>query len=318
MSSLKVAHLPWDPAPPAPAPTASQTLPSNARLPSQTLPSNGNTVSTPPSSSSTPGPQIKQDPSTVPTGPSPANQYSIPMQYPPGVQLNARQRAAANLHNAYGIQAGPQIAQLQQGNIPRIPMPAQPMNMVKQEDQKPQMSSLPEYQSAPSQPPVPPIKSSQNDGSGDVLLDWQEEATRRRQLAARHRGEADRLMHDQFLYTQSRLEGGGLMLPLNERSETRLAVKRGHQNRNSAVTPHEASSSLGQAQGDAAADEERPIDEDEDAINSDLDDPNDQVDDDENEDIEQVMLCTYDKVQRVKNKWKCTLKDGILKVDGSE
>lgn len=30
------------------------------------------------------------------------------------------------------------------------------------------------------------------------------------------------------------------------------------------------------------------------------------------------ILCTYDKVQRVKNKWKCTLKDGVMSVGGKE
>ena len=44
--------------------------------------------------------------------------------------------------------------------------------------------------------------------------------------------------------------------------------------------------------------------EDEDAINSDLDDPDDNLDDDdEDEDGGHIMLCMYDKVQRVKNKW---------------
>ena len=58
---------------------------------------------------------------------------------------------------------------------------------------------------------------------------------------------------------------------------------------------------------------------DEDAINSDLDDPEDPVDDtDEMSPNQEVMLCTYDKVQRVKNKWKCTLKDGILVTGGKE
>ena len=61
-------------------------------------------------------------------------------------------------------------------------------------------------------------------------------------------------------------------------------------------------------------------DEDEDAINSDLDDPEDETnqindDDDDNGD---TILCTYDKVQRVKNKWKCTLKDGVLNANGKE
>jgi len=59
--------------------------------------------------------------------------------------------------------------------------------------------------------------------------------------------------------------------------------------------------------------------DDEDAINSDLDDPDELAGDpDADADTDQAMLCTYDKVQRVKNKWKCTLKDGILKVDGKE
>jgi transcription initiation factor TFIIA large subunit len=59
--------------------------------------------------------------------------------------------------------------------------------------------------------------------------------------------------------------------------------------------------------------------EDEDAINSDLDD-SDEDDHNENEDdeIPQIMLCTYEKVQRTKNKWKCVLKDGVLTVNGKE
>ncbi|KLJ08778.1 transcription initiation factor TFIIA large subunit [Blastomyces silverae] len=59
---------------------------------------------------------------------------------------------------------------------------------------------------------------------------------------------------------------------------------------------------------------------DEDAINSDLDDSEDMLDDhnDGDDAVGQVMLCTYDKVQRVKSKWKCTLKDGILTSGGKE
>jgi len=76
--------------------------------------------------------------------------------------------------------------------------------------------------------------------------------------------------------------------------------------------------SITRAQGDAAGDDDDDV-EDEDAINSDLDDPDDLAANAENgEETDQVMLCTYDKVQRVKNKWKCTLKDGILRVEGSE
>ena len=76
--------------------------------------------------------------------------------------------------------------------------------------------------------------------------------------------------------------------------------------------------SLARAQGDAAGDDDDD-EEDEDAINSDLDDPDDlAANEEDNENTDQVMLCTYDKVQRVKNKWKCTLKDGVLRVEGNE
>jgi transcription initiation factor TFIIA large subunit len=59
---------------------------------------------------------------------------------------------------------------------------------------------------------------------------------------------------------------------------------------------------------------------DEDAITSDLDDSADDGHDDadDGESAGHMMLCTYEKVQRVKNKWKCTLKDGVLTVNGKE
>ncbi|CDK24183.1 unnamed protein product [Kuraishia capsulata CBS 1993] len=60
---------------------------------------------------------------------------------------------------------------------------------------------------------------------------------------------------------------------------------------------------------------------DSDDINSDLDDPDDDElnSDDDNEDQEgNIMLCLYDRVQRVKNKWKCTLKDGVTNIDGKD
>ncbi|KAI9822845.1 MAG: transcription factor IIA subunit alpha [Phylliscum demangeonii] len=62
------------------------------------------------------------------------------------------------------------------------------------------------------------------------------------------------------------------------------------------------------------------VPDDEDAINSDLDDPDDGADENGADDdtMLQIMLCMYDKVQRTKNKWKCTLKDGVLTVGGRE
>lgn len=58
-----------------------------------------------------------------------------------------------------------------------------------------------------------------------------------------------------------------------------------------------------------------------DVINSDLDDSDEDQDDyAEDEDLENgmIMLCLYDKVQRVKNKWKYVLKDGIANINGKD
>lgn len=67
---------------------------------------------------------------------------------------------------------------------------------------------------------------------------------------------------------------------------------------------------------------------DSDAINSDLDDSDDEDDedgdnggddDDSGNDIEQnIMLCLYDRVQRVRNRWKCSLKDGLMNINGKD
>ena len=59
---------------------------------------------------------------------------------------------------------------------------------------------------------------------------------------------------------------------------------------------------------------------DSDLIDSDLDDSADNAVEEErdDEDETEIMACTYDKVVRVKNKWKCTLKDGVLNTGGRE
>ncbi|KIY70647.1 hypothetical protein CYLTODRAFT_419602 [Cylindrobasidium torrendii FP15055 ss-10] len=58
-----------------------------------------------------------------------------------------------------------------------------------------------------------------------------------------------------------------------------------------------------------------------DAINSDLDD-SDTENEADNEDAggadSDIVFCTYDKVARVKNKWKLTLKDGMIHVNGKD
>lgn len=67
-------------------------------------------------------------------------------------------------------------------------------------------------------------------------------------------------------------------------------------------------------------DEDDDIFNDSDDINSDLDDELDseKSDEDDADQEGRIMLCLYDKVQRVKNKWKCNLKEGIANIDGRD
>ncbi|KAI6021617.1 transcription factor IIA alpha beta subunit [Pisolithus microcarpus] len=60
---------------------------------------------------------------------------------------------------------------------------------------------------------------------------------------------------------------------------------------------------------------------DSEAINSDLDDSDTEGEEDAEEGGQgdtDIVFCTYDKVGRVKNKWKCILKDGMIHVNGKD
>ncbi|KAJ6499076.1 transcription factor IIA alpha/beta subunit [Mycena sanguinolenta] len=79
--------------------------------------------------------------------------------------------------------------------------------------------------------------------------------------------------------------------------------------------PRASHPSLPQPQASTSA---APVDSE--AINSDLDDS-----DTEEEDLEDgagvhtdIVFCTYDKVARVKSKWKCILKDGMIHANGKD
>jgi len=60
---------------------------------------------------------------------------------------------------------------------------------------------------------------------------------------------------------------------------------------------------------------------DDEAINSDLDDSSTEEEDEADEGgvgETDIVFCTYDKVARVKNKWKCILKDGMIHINGRD
>lgn len=82
-----------------------------------------------------------------------------------------------------------------------------------------------------------------------------------------------------------------------------------------------SSKNVKQADGvDDDDDEDDNIFDDSDDINSDLDDglESEKSDDEDGDQEGQIMLCLYDKVQRVKNKWKSNLKEGIANINGRD
>jgi transcription initiation factor TFIIA large subunit len=232
----------------------------------------------------------------------------------------AQQRAAQALQQQYGPRAAAQINQLQQSSGQRQQSGLPNPQYADSEDRKP----LPNFSPAVPQSRAP-LQSAQHDGGNDSLDEWKAEISRRRSGTKRFAAKAERIFHEHMLQKQQEIEGGGLMVPLEERyipsPRSKLRVEaifgppEGAEQQQGSSQP----SSLPKAQRDAAGDDDDDDkDLDEDAINSDLDDPDDAGGDPEDETVEQVMLCTYDKVQRVKNKWKCTLKDGILRVSNKE
>ncbi|ENH61468.1 Transcription initiation factor IIA large subunit [Fusarium oxysporum f. sp. cubense race 1] len=155
--------------------------------------------------------------------------------------------------------------------------------------------------------PHPHIQNGQTDGAGD-LEEFEGVLMQRAADGNLHelgRVEIDRMLHEQILAKAKSMEGGGLMLPLKEATRT------------SSVPTSRVAKGKQPAAYDGGDDDDE---DDDDAINSDLDDPEEDRDDDDVDDegLGNIMLCMYDKVQRVKNKWKCTLKDGVLTVNGKE
>lgn len=321
LSGLKVAQLPWDP-PPTPAIKEPTPVPSNAKPAPQTLPSNDNTIPSPPSQqlapSAAPVKAENNNPAPYPSQAPPPQPYQAP-SFQQGQPMTARDRAAMNLHQSFGQRAGPQIAQLQanQSRTPLQPSAPPTANYIKQEDSQHTFNGVEDY--APDIKPDPSIalKSGQTDGAGDSYHDWNTEYVQRKACAAAHGAEGDHLVRAHVMARQQDLEGGGLLQTLESRSMPRKSTPLKFKQL-PGETPSHTTPNLTRSQGDATGDEDDDVD-DEDAINSDLDDPDDlAANEEDGENTDQVMLCTYDKVQRVKNKWKCTLKDGVLRVEGNE
>lgn len=332
-----------------------QTVPSNVPRPQQVPSSGPPTSTTPVPSNAAGGVRIKtepgyEQPSYPPNG--------LPQNYGgPGVaaqraaahlqdkfgavaghqinQLHAR--AAMGAPGAPGIPG----AQPQRGPM-NIQLPPQMTDQQRQEQAEyKRRQQAQQYQNLQQAQQRPLVNNAQTDGADD----WDNYVTQRRLDATKTptaMDEADLTIRQQVELMNRSMEGGGLMLPPSEQSKVPSVKKR--------KVDTEAASSSGYsslvaaqvsntsqmpkiAQYDGVNDDDDDEDDktgikdelfddddDEDAINSDLDDPDDNVIEEEQEEGRptQIMLCTYDKVARVKNKWKCTLKDGVLTTGGKE
>jgi len=325
LSALKIAHFPWDPAPePVRQPP---TVPSNVKVDND-MPS----VSGPQEALNFPNVPVKQE-----------GGYQPPVaNYPPAQTANngyggtydqnqqlAHQRAAALVQQRVQQQGHvqqnfPNLAQ--QGHLPQMPMQNQQqqqqqrMMAQQQQQQQQQQHQRPpqqQQQGMPQQRPPPQnhMYTSQTDGSGDAMADW--EALK----AARAADAVERMAADDFMRSRvdamAMRQDSGLMVPLDSMPKGR---KRKAAMRVLQAEDAEASSSAPVPARFDGDDDVKPEEDPDDAINSDLDDSEDELGDGDNSDDEMVdyMLCTYDKVQRVKNKWKCTLKDGILTTNKKE
>ena len=321
------------------------TVPSNVPRPQQ-VPSSG--VPTAPTSAQSNGAstvRIKTEPGYEQQG---FQNNGLPPTYGNTI---AQQRAAANLQQKFGAGANVQISQLQaqaamgtpgvqpQRSPMNIQLPPQMTDQQRQEQAEfKRRQQAQQYQNLQHAQQRPMVNNAQTDGADE----WDGYVAQRRLDASKDPDkvyEADLTIRQQVQQMNRSMEGGGLMMPLSDQSKLPQLKKRRNMHAEtgpSTSSPNPAAaqtagskpvSRILQMDGNEDDDEDDKtgikdelFDDDEDAINSDLDDPDDNVIEEEPEDgrPQQIMLCTYDKVARVKNKWKCTLKDGVLTTGGKE
>lgn len=335
LSSLRVAQCPWDPPPqqqqqqPIVNPP---TLPSNVTKTEASPVTQQSSIPHPAQNGANAGqPYIKQE---IKYEPGVGNYPPVSTYGAPGMSQLAQQRATHLLQQKFGAQAN---ASLQAAGLhqqpPHAPLPGgqRPPHMQMPGPAQPR-PPIPQYQ--PQQQSS--VSTAQTDGSGDDAGDqWSEHVTFTQATGEEDRVWVDGLLRAHLDESIARTDSG-LMVPLSEQPHLRNKKRKVLRQYLAGLSIAEAptattATALGVSQFDGGDDDEDDdkeevkvrvrADEDEDAINSDLDDDEeeDQVDQNEGEGpVGETILCTYDKVQRVKNKWKCTLKDGILTTGGKE
>ncbi|KAF6837764.1 transcription factor IIA [Colletotrichum plurivorum] len=319
LSQLEVASFPWDPkpeaAPAAPPPATAAPPPaapySQAQLSPQPplagLPLPG---AAPTEQARSAG--IKEEP-YIKSEPGLQNITLPPTQQEAQGAGLAAYRAAQHVRGQFGEKGAGSINAIQASAtnrpVSQPPLPQLPGQPAQQQYRPGPSNAAPQQPGQQQHPPnngQPGVNPSQTDGADDFdfegILLQRDENGNQRELG---RVDIDRMIHAQIAAKAKSMEGGGLMLPLKEATKHKAAATARSKGKEHGVAPY-----------DGYDDDEV----DEDAINSDLDDPDEDKDDDEVDDegLGHIMLCMYDKVQRVKNKWKCILKDGVLTVNGKE
>lgn len=326
LSVLHVAQMPWDPQPAQPQISNPPTVPSNDAKQPQMPPQMPPASAPPPNSQYGSGVRVKQEAGNGYENNMPSynmNGYNLPNGNV------AQQRAAALLQQNYGAQAQASIASAfpQQNNVglpgqqqPQQQQQQRPMNLqmppnrqqqAQQQHQPPQQQGPPPGQ--PQQQQQSSLYAAQTDGSGDAEEQWKSLVAARRAEADQARIDADGMLRAQFEQRMDVIESG-LMQPIEE-----LPSSKSKKRRAPAAAGPSGTSSIPQLDGELGLEDEKEENDDE-AINSDLDDSDEEQIQENDDDGPQgdTMICTYDKVQRVKNKWKCTLKDGVLSTGGKD
>ncbi|KAL8690581.1 MAG: hypothetical protein Q9218_004001 [Villophora microphyllina] len=332
LTSSKCASFPWDP-PPVPQPMVNPTpVPSNVPRP-QPMPTTGSPALSATSNGSN-NVRIKEEPSYA----NHALLNGLPPAYGNPV---AAKRAAQIVEQRFGVTTNPQVNMLptpatmsnpgqQQQSPQNIQLPPHGAEQQRREYAERRMLQMRQMQQQSQQMPQPEQRSQVSNAQTDGVAEWDDMVTKRRALAlADPTGvlAADVTIRQRLEESSRAMEGGGLLLPLSEQPN-RLPV---NQQKAMGTPASHVAPPTRPSQFDGSGDSDQDTkaiknedlgddDDDEDAINSDLDDPDDDVVEEVGEDNNQgqIMLCTYDKVQRVKNKWKCVLKDGVLTTGGKD
>ena len=347
--------MPWDPAPPSAIATPTPVPSNAARSQPPSLPASAAASVPAPMSGVPVGVQIKTEPGT---GYNIHSQPSTGVLTPNYGNQAALQRAGQHIQEKFGASASLQVNQLQaraaiaaQGgpllarshnqSAPIPPTEEQRRQLEQRRQQyalQQQRQQQQQYQNMQNLQQAQQRAANVNNAQTDGAAEWNALVAQRRvdaALSASGRYDTGIRIRQLLLETSREMEGGGLMLPLSRHQTQRPTKKRRsgpatssstdlmfvqRQSTNQVFTIPQLDGTDDTDEDDKTGIKDDPDVEDEDAINSDLDDPDEAAVNDSEEDDNngEVMVCTYDKVQRVKNKWKCTLKDGVLTTGGKE